>query len=87
MVELVKAEDGYYFPREYIYFSDTGKRMRLGSEEHVNATLPTYSYDKETGKWCLTFCGADSGGYDVRLFDFYFDSEEELLSSLKGDKQ
>lgn len=84
MIELIKTEEGYYVPKGYLYYSDTGERRCPEYEEHTCADPPSYSYNEETDKWYLSFSGADIGGYDVGEFDFYFDSEEDLLNFLKG---
>jgi len=81
-MELIKTEEGYYVPKEYLYYED-GEKRDLAFEAHVNAPLPSYGYDEETKKWCLVFFGADFGGYDVQEFTVFFDSEEDLLKSLK----
>jgi len=82
-MELIRTKDGYYIPRDYLYYGDTNEKRKPKHEEHCYADPPSYNYDKETGKWCLEFTSADIGGYDVQSFTFYFDSEEELLKFLR----
>ena len=83
-MELIKTEEGYYVPKKYLQDCD-GSKVDPGSEEHVYAVWLSYYYDKETGKWCLEFVGADNSRYDVRNFVFFFDSEEDLLKFLKNE--
>jgi len=86
-MELIETEEvqriKIYIPREYLYCKDSDEKLLIGLEEHSCAQPPSYGYDEEAGKWGLRFDGADAGGYNVRSFAFFFDSEEDLLRFLK----
>lgn len=84
---LVKTEEGYYVHWSYVRRRDTGELRKKYNEEHTQAAPPSYYYDKKYKKWALAFCAADSGGYDVQDFIFYFDSEEDILKYLKKENR
>lgn len=70
----------YYVPKRYEYFGDTGKRMREGHEEDTNCFVPHVEFDEKSNKWVLHLMGADSGGYDVETFEYYFDDLNDVLT-------
>ena len=83
---LVKTEEGYYVHWSYLRYEDTGEPNEESHKEHSCATPPSYRYDAKHKKWALNFSGADFGGYDVQDFTFYFDSEKDIITFLRGQE-
>ncbi len=75
---LVKIED-HYVPWSYRNWADSPKKRSADDAEDINADLPEITYCKEHKKWKLEFTGADSGGYDVQLFTWYFDDLNSIF--------
>ena len=78
-----------FIPDDYlVYEHNINKPRDPKYHEHVNATPPTIKYieydgeGNKLGKWCLTFESADSGGYDVQTFYYYFNLWDDLLDFL-----
>jgi hypothetical protein len=73
---------GHYVPWSYVYWSDTLKRREVAHHEDIHAKLPTISWCEEFKKWKVSFTGADSGGYDVQHFEWYYNSREDIIKEM-----
>jgi hypothetical protein len=65
-----------------LYWSDTKERKEDGHHEDVYAKLPTISWCEKYKKWGVEFVGADSGGYDVQHFVWYYNSHEDIIKEM-----
>jgi hypothetical protein len=79
---LIKQDD-HYVPWKYQNFATVEKdKPMTGDYEDCNVILPKISWCDKYKKWKLEFQGADSGGYDVETFVWYFDKKKDIISAI-----
>ena len=83
-MELIK-DNLRYIPKDYRTWSNGTPRNNSEHYENANAYLPSVAFNKEVGKYEVTFTGADTGGYDVATFTYYYDSIEDFLLDMDID--
>lgn len=79
---LIKQDD-HYVPWKYQNFCEIkGDTSMTGDYEDCNVILPKISWCERYKKWKLEFQGADSGGYDIETFVWYFDRKEDIIKAI-----
>jgi len=84
---LIKIGNHYvsYGYRNYINSDGSEEPAEEEHYEDVNAFLPKISWNGFYRKWQVKFSGADSGGYDVQNFIWYFSTLEGIINEMKGN--
>jgi len=79
------TEITYYVPKRYEYEGYNGVEERMEKEdfEDSHAEIPRVEFDNNLKKWALHFSGADTAGYDVQYFTYYFDSPGDILDFMR----
>ncbi len=81
---LIKV-DNHYVSAEYLFWDDSGEYRESDMVEDKNASLPEINFDEKSGKWVIKFDSPDGGGYDVTSFEWYFDSEEDIINEMRRE--
>lgn len=80
-MKLIKVGN-HYVPEEYRIWSNTKEERPPAYYEDADAALPSIHWDQELNKYVVEFSGPDSGGYDVMMFTWYYDSIQDYLKDL-----
>ena len=82
---LIKQEGTrHYVPWNYRNHGD-GSNCNPEYYEDVYAELPKIKYDKEKGKWFVSFMAPDFGGYDVCQIKWYYDSLDDYYREIMAN--
>lgn len=85
--EIVKRPEGFFVPKEYNHWRDTGEEREERYMMDVHSVPPKISYNDKIGKWQLWFVGARMPrGTGLQDFVYYFDSIRDILVFLRTDR-
>lgn len=73
----------FHVPKSYNFWPGLKKKRRVKDREDCCASKPEVEFDEKSGKWAFTFTGADSEGFDVQDFTYYFDDLNDILEFLE----
>jgi hypothetical protein len=81
---LIKV-DNHYVSADYLFWDDSGEFRESSMVKDKYASLPEIDFDENSGKWYIKFDSPDGGGYDVTSFEWYFDSEEDIINEMRRE--
>ena len=85
-VELIKRPQGFYVPKFYDFWTESGEPLPGLLIQDSDTKPPSYCYDSENMKWRLDFTSKSETDENIKL-SYFFDTERDIFIFLRADEE